>query len=82
MRFSPIKALCVARLDEFMTVAEAAEYLGVAANTVRNWGRDAKIPEHRHPINNYRLYKKADLDRVLKKLQSPVNLKNKKPKRG
>ena len=58
-------------LDDFLTVSEAAEYLGVSPNTLRNWGRDGKIPEHRHPINNYRLYKKADLKEIRKRLSRP-----------
>jgi hypothetical protein len=37
------------RLDEFLTVAEAAEFVGVSPNTIRNWGRSGKIPERRHP---------------------------------
>lgn len=63
------------RLDEFLTVKEAAEFLGVSPNTVRNWGREAKIPEHRHPINNYRLYQQKDLESLLKQLQKPSNRK-------
>ena len=65
------------RLDEFLTVKEAAEFLGVSPNTVRNWGREGKIPEHRHPINNYRLYRREDLESLLKQLQQPSNRKAK-----
>lgn len=61
------------RLDEFLTVKEAAAFLGVSPNTIRNWGREAKIPEHRHPINNYRLYRRDDLEGLLKLLQKPSN---------
>ena len=61
------------RLDDFLTVKEAAEFLGVSVNTIRNWGRESKIPEHRHPVNNYRLFKRADLEEVLRGLESPVN---------
>lgn len=57
--------------DQFLTISEAAEYLGVSPNTLRNWGRDGKVPEHRHPINNYRLYKKADLKTIREKLAQP-----------
>ena len=64
------------RLDEFLTVKEAAEFLGVSPNTIRNWGREAKIPEHRHPINNYRLYRRDDLEGLLKLLQKPTNKKS------
>ena len=68
----------MAKLDSFLTVREAAEYLGVSPNTIRNWGRDGKIKEHRHPINNYRLFKTADLDKLLKKANQPT--KTRKPK--
>ncbi len=61
----------MAKLDSYLTVAEAAEYLGVSPNTIRNWGRDGKIKEHRHPINNYRLFKAVDLERILKKVDKP-----------
>ena len=54
------------KLDEYLRIKEAAEYLGVSPNTLRNWGRDGRIIEHRHPVNNYRLYKKADLTRMLR----------------
>ena len=63
------------RLKDFLTVTEAAEFLGVSPNTMRNWGRDSKIPEHRHPINNYRLYKRDDLESLLRKLGKPANQK-------
>lgn len=53
------------KLDEYLRIKEAAEYLGVSPNTLRNWGRDGRVIEHRHPVNNYRLYKKDDLTRLL-----------------
>ncbi len=68
------------KLDSFLTVTEAADYLGVSANTIRNWGRDGKIKEHRHPINNYRLFKIADLDRLLKKANTPSRSRKQKPR--
>lgn len=58
-------------LDEFVLVAEAAEFLGVSPNTIRNWGRDGKLTEYRHPLNNYRLFKRKDLERLRSKLVSP-----------
>jgi excisionase family DNA binding protein len=54
------------KLENYLRIKEAAEYLGVAPNTLRNWGRDGKIIEHRHPVNNYRLYKKSELTRLLR----------------
>lgn len=49
----------------YIRVTDAARLLGVCTNTVRSWGADGKIPEYRHPINNYRLYKRAELVNLL-----------------
>ncbi len=61
------KGMFVQKLDDYLRIKEAAEYLGVSPNTLRNWGQNGKIAEHRHPVNNYRLYKKVDLDRLLRR---------------
>ncbi|MEX0805829.1 MAG: helix-turn-helix domain-containing protein [Candidatus Binatia bacterium] len=60
------------KLDGYLRIKEAAEYLGVSPNTLRNWGRGGRISEHRHPVNNYRLYKVSDLDRLLKLTAKPI----------
>lgn len=54
--------------EGYLRVKDAAKLLGVAPNTVRAWGADGKIPEYRHPINNYRLYKRIELERIVEKL--------------
>lgn len=46
---------------EMVTVAEAAELLGVSASTLRNWDRAGKLKAKRHPMNQYRLYSKTNL---------------------
>lgn len=56
----------------YVKVKEAAQLLGVSPNTVRAWGADGKIPEYRHPVNNYRLYKRKDLEKVLRQLEKSV----------
>ncbi|MEW4490901.1 helix-turn-helix domain-containing protein [Thalassoglobus sp. JC818] len=60
-------------LQDYVTIKEAAEYMGVTPNTLRNWGRDGKIKERRNPLNGYRLYKKSELDRLLKKIEHSRN---------
>lgn len=62
------------RTEEFLRVKEAAEFLGVSLNTVRNWGREDKLPEYRHPLNNYRLYRRRDLQRLRKTLRTPLRV--------
>jgi len=54
--------------DGFVRVKEAAKILGVCPNTVRTWGADGKLKEYRHPLNNYRLFKRKELEHVLKML--------------
>lgn len=52
-------------LDQYFTVSEAAEYLGVSASTLRNWDNCGKVEAVRHPVNGYRLYNKEALDGLL-----------------
>ena len=68
------------KLDEYLRIAEAAEYLGVCRNTLRNWGRAGKIPEFRHPVNNYRLFKVGDLDKLLTKTEQSATKHRRKPR--
>lgn len=58
----------------FVTVKDAAELLDVSPNTVRSWGESGKIPEYRHPVNNYRLYRRKDLEAIIRKI-APVRRK-------
>lgn len=56
------------KLSDYMRVAEAAEYLGVSPNTLRNWVNAGKIAAVRHPVNDYRLFMREDLDALLKQV--------------
>jgi len=58
------------KVDEYLTVKEAAKYLGISPNTLRNWDREGKIPVYRHPMSNYRLFKKEDLQEVLRQIEA------------
>jgi len=59
------------KISDFLRISEAAEYLGVSPNTLRNWENAGKITAHRHPVNDYRLFKKEDLDALLEMLNEP-----------
>ncbi len=58
--------------DGFVTVKEASSILDVAPNSTRAWGALGKITEYRHTANNYRLYKRNELERLLKRASQPV----------
>lgn len=60
------------KLTEYLQTAAAAEYLGVAQNTLRKWAGRGDIRMHRNPANGYRLFKRSDLDRFLNKAAKPV----------
>jgi excisionase family DNA binding protein len=65
------------RQEGFLRVKEAAKVLGVSPNTIRAWGADGKIPEYRHPVNRYRLYKQSELEQILDKLEQSVSTRAK-----
>ncbi|MCH8151407.1 MAG: helix-turn-helix domain-containing protein [Planctomycetes bacterium] len=49
-------------------LSEAAEFLGVSASTLRNWDQEGKLRARRHPVNGYRLDRKAELEDLLRQL--------------
>ena len=53
------------KITDYLKITEAAEFLGVTTNTLRNWEREKKITVYRNPQNMYRLYKKEDLEELL-----------------
>jgi excisionase family DNA binding protein len=53
---------------KYLSIKEAAEYMGVSALTLRNWDKTGKFSPSRHPMNNYRVYDKDELDELYKKL--------------
>lgn len=55
---------------DFLTIKEAAVFLGVTTATLRNWDRCGKVVSTRHPVNSYRLYRKFDLEKLLKALET------------
>jgi len=63
------------KLTEYVKTAEAAEILGVAQNTIRKWAARGDVPMHRNPANGYRLFKRSDLEKFLRKTAKPVNTK-------
>jgi MerR family transcriptional regulator, copper efflux regulator len=56
------------KLDSYLTIKEAASFLGVSPRTLRNWDRSRKLKAFRHPVNGYRLYRREDLQAVLRRI--------------
>ena len=65
---------------KFINIKDAGAMLGVSKLTLRNWDRDGKLIAKRHPMNNYRVYLREDLDNIIQKMESgekPVRLPKK-----
>lgn len=54
---------------QYLTVKEVARLLGVTPLTVRNWDARGKLTAHRHPMNNYRLYKVETVEELMKEFE-------------
>ena len=61
--------IVVVKLRDYLRISEAAEYLGVSPNTLRNWENAGKVVAVRHPVNGYRLFKRKDLDALLQQVE-------------
>jgi DNA (cytosine-5)-methyltransferase 1 len=57
------------KINDYLKIQDAADFLGVDPNTLRNWEKDKKITPYRNPINQYRLYKKEDLEKLLNNIK-------------
>lgn len=51
--------------NNYLSIKQASEILGVSTLTLRNWDKNGKFPAVRHPINNYRVYKIDDLNKLM-----------------
>jgi excisionase family DNA binding protein len=60
-------------MQDFLLVKEVARLLKVSPNTVRSWADSGKLPEHRHPVNNYRLFKLKDVEKLRSLIEQPVS---------
>lgn len=56
-------------LKDYLTIAEASDYIGVSTMTLRRWDKKGILKAKRHPMNGYRLYKKTELDDILKGIE-------------
>lgn len=48
-------------MKELYSLSELADMLGNNKETLRRWDKSGRLKSSRHPINNYRIYKAADL---------------------
>lgn len=53
-------------IKDYLTIKQASELLGVDKTTLRRWDKAGKLKPYRHPLNAYRLYKKSELEALLR----------------
>lgn len=66
------------KLNEYLSVGDAAQFLGVNKMTLRRWDKLGQLTAYRQPISGYRLYLKADLKKLLLAVHTPGGTKWKK----
>ena len=77
-----MERMTVTKLNEYLTVAEAAAYSGCSADTLRRWDRANKLPARRHPVTGYRLYLPHELDEFLREVGNANKVAAAEAKRG
>jgi excisionase family DNA binding protein len=55
-------------MNDLITVKEAAKILGVHPITIRRWDKNGKLKAARHRFNNYRLYKRSEVEKLAARL--------------
>jgi excisionase family DNA binding protein len=60
---------------KYLTIKEASNILGVSPLTLRNWDKNGMLKAFRHPMNNYRVYKIEDLEKVMEEIESGSGLR-------
>ena len=51
-------------MSKLYTIEEAAKFLGLTSQTLRNWDKSGKINCIREPGSNYRLFSEDELDSI------------------
>lgn len=58
---------------QYLPIKEAAQMLQVTPLTLRNWDKKGVLSAYRNPINNYRVYRKDQLELFLRKIENSKN---------
>lgn len=75
-------SITMKNLKSYMTIGEAAQFLGVTEMTLRRWDKAGKFKAYRHPMSNYRLYRRSDLEILLSRIEHVTSKKKFRKKGG
>jgi DNA (cytosine-5)-methyltransferase 1 len=48
-------------MKNYLSISEAAEFIGKSKETLRRWDKEGILSAVREPVSNYRVYRKADI---------------------
>lgn len=65
-------------LQDYLTIRQAADMIGVSPSTLRAWDRAGKLRATRNPMNRYRLYRREDIERFLARVSKNAVLLSKR----
>jgi MerR family transcriptional regulator, copper efflux regulator len=72
----------MSELPQLLTIKGAAKLLCVTPLTLRNWDRDGKLKALRHPLNNYRVYKRVDVEKLIETIASNISPSTPRRRKG
>ncbi len=61
-------------MEQYLTVSQAADKLGVNPQTLRRWDSAGKFTSLRHPMNNYRVYTNHQVELLMRELAREENI--------
>ena len=58
---------------KYISIKDAAEFLGVTPLTLRNWDKKGTLTAYRNPLNNYRVYRLDQIELFLRRIENSKN---------
>jgi DNA (cytosine-5)-methyltransferase 1 len=58
---------------KYLSIKETAQILGVTTLTLRNWDKKGTLTPYRNPVNNYRVYRRDQIDSFMRKIENSKN---------
>ena len=57
-------------MQQYISIKEAADLLGVTPQTLRAWEKKGELVPYRNPINNYRVYKISQIEKFFEEMRN------------
>jgi len=62
--------------NRYLSIKEAAKVIGVTPLTLRNWDRRGVLRAYRNPVNNYRVYRRDQIELIFRKIENSKNTRD------